>query len=519
MKKFFILLTVALTVVLHLITAFASDAVLGDVDNDGKITPSDARATLRVAALLDTFNDEQKKLADVDYDNKITAKDARKILRVAASLDKFDNNDNTANGNLPVQVQTFIDGNYKLSANVSDWYDDKHTVYVMLADDCANYSYIDNEYTYSYLLTADSQIYEINPKNNTAMDFSDYAYEDYCPEEISFLKTLKAISCEQVNYTVSTENLNNTQYETYTFCADGYTVKLYTVDGEIRLITVYDENLVIIMNMTVNGLEDNFNKDLLNISNFTILNIDEFYEQLYAEYDYTRDEYWTDEIDWNNIDAVTVTNETELSEEYSMITSAEYYLSAFSRTLATDADALLAEGDYTYMTTDIFRNDRGMKFYESTMPDVACVYTTEKNLLGKEETVCYILNEEAGVYAKIDRLFAASMGSSYSDLTSITLDETKLADETADKITVKTTEKDGVAFKCISLTYNEAEFESRFYFENGELVRIEEYSTDGTYLCTMLVYEFSTVLESDPVSLDDLKKVTSVEFFASFFYW
>lgn len=64
--------------------------LLGDVNNDGKITAADARLALRISAKLETVrNDGQFLAADTDKNKKITAADARKILRVAAKLEKF----------------------------------------------------------------------------------------------------------------------------------------------------------------------------------------------------------------------------------------------------------------------------------------------------------------------------------------------------------------------------------------------------------------------------------------------
>lgn len=64
--------------------------ILGDVNNDGKITAADARLALRISAKLETVrNDGQFLAADTDKNKKITAADARKILRVAAKLEKF----------------------------------------------------------------------------------------------------------------------------------------------------------------------------------------------------------------------------------------------------------------------------------------------------------------------------------------------------------------------------------------------------------------------------------------------
>lgn len=59
----------------------------GDVNSDKKITASDARLALRIAANLHTPTDDEKTAADINSDGKITASDARKILRKAANLE------------------------------------------------------------------------------------------------------------------------------------------------------------------------------------------------------------------------------------------------------------------------------------------------------------------------------------------------------------------------------------------------------------------------------------------------
>ena len=59
----------------------------GDVNNDGKITASDARIILRAASKLEDLDTVQKENADVDNDGKITAADARDVLRRSAGLE------------------------------------------------------------------------------------------------------------------------------------------------------------------------------------------------------------------------------------------------------------------------------------------------------------------------------------------------------------------------------------------------------------------------------------------------
>lgn len=58
----------------------------GDVDNDGRVSASDARLTLRAGAGIEKLSPLAADAADVNGDGRITAKDARSILRYAARL-------------------------------------------------------------------------------------------------------------------------------------------------------------------------------------------------------------------------------------------------------------------------------------------------------------------------------------------------------------------------------------------------------------------------------------------------
>ena len=62
--------------------------LLGDVDGDGAVSATDARAALRNAVHLDVFDETMKTAADADDDALITASDARSLLRAAVHLDK-----------------------------------------------------------------------------------------------------------------------------------------------------------------------------------------------------------------------------------------------------------------------------------------------------------------------------------------------------------------------------------------------------------------------------------------------
>ncbi len=59
------------------------------MDDDGKITASDARLALRRAVNLETFEEGTREFlaCDVTKDNKVAADDARVILRAAVGLE------------------------------------------------------------------------------------------------------------------------------------------------------------------------------------------------------------------------------------------------------------------------------------------------------------------------------------------------------------------------------------------------------------------------------------------------
>lgn len=65
----------------------ADTRMCGDIDNDKKITASDARLALRNAVKLEILNEEQLEAADVDLSGKVDASDARMILRGAVKLE------------------------------------------------------------------------------------------------------------------------------------------------------------------------------------------------------------------------------------------------------------------------------------------------------------------------------------------------------------------------------------------------------------------------------------------------
>ena len=65
---------------------------LGDIDNDSKITASDARLALRRAVDLEDYAEGSPEFlaCDIDKDGKVTAGDARIILRIAVDIEKIE---------------------------------------------------------------------------------------------------------------------------------------------------------------------------------------------------------------------------------------------------------------------------------------------------------------------------------------------------------------------------------------------------------------------------------------------
>lgn len=84
-------LAVTSMLVVLFVTLFISvSASLGDINSDDKISASDARIILRIAAKLEKVTDEEKKNADINADGNVTSADARIVLRISAKLESID---------------------------------------------------------------------------------------------------------------------------------------------------------------------------------------------------------------------------------------------------------------------------------------------------------------------------------------------------------------------------------------------------------------------------------------------
>ncbi len=86
-KLISIILAAAIICSSFVVFANADSKMLGDINEDGEITASDARTVLRVSAEMETLPDEKLVYADVNFDGEITASDARAILRASAEIE------------------------------------------------------------------------------------------------------------------------------------------------------------------------------------------------------------------------------------------------------------------------------------------------------------------------------------------------------------------------------------------------------------------------------------------------
>lgn len=84
-KRIFSLLLAVVLLVTAVPLAMAA-APGGDMDNDGSVTPADARIALRCAVALEELTAYFLSEGDLDMDGRITPADARLILRVAVGL-------------------------------------------------------------------------------------------------------------------------------------------------------------------------------------------------------------------------------------------------------------------------------------------------------------------------------------------------------------------------------------------------------------------------------------------------
>lgn len=572
MKKLLTIATVILAVMMISVTAFSDGRLMGDVDASGDVTAADARSTLRVAAKLDTFSDEQLVIADMDKNGDITAADARLVLRVSAKLDAAreleekttgidvnepseastvlipeetttaipedvsvlvpeDPSEEATDDELPSDtltepIQALYDGKFMIACEESDEYANYKTV-IAVADDVGYYEWAcewlydggySETYGSGYIIDGDETVYEFSTPEMIAGILPEDEIEMYYTGTV--IHSLKNIAANHTEYNLSTETYGGVQYDVYTFNDPYNIIKIFISDGEIERFIQYDAvDYYAWENLIVTEFKTDFDISEINTDRFTVYPYDEYCAILYGDdydddYYYLDDEYWASVVDWDSIDGTLIENDEDLPEEYFLVASDKFYIDSFCRTIASEDD-MFAEGDYMYYETMMYYNDDVIKICD--MYGISMVYTMEKNLLGQEEVACYLVYEDGGVYTQLNQIITAMFATDYEELTQYDMDELKLIEDKEHTVTVKEAELDGENYKLISCAYTDGSYVSNFCFRDGELISIDEYDQDGNYQGTMIVYDFATEFDDSVTSLDSYEEVSAFDFTAMLF--
>ena len=247
----------------HSIDAFASTndgRIMGDLDNDGSVTSTDALIALRISVGLTEETSEYNAFGDMDHDGSVTSTDALLILRKSVGLPIGDSTDISANvigdwtyspsDGVFTNVTLNKDGTGLISASnlqstlFAAWRTEGSDVIVTVYGE-------DNVYTY----TNDTLV----SKSDPSVVYTRGTTEAKTEEDISEKILGKWTYDDGTNYTNvtvnsnGTVNLNSTLYPipvTGTWTVDGSTVTV-TAIGQNDSYTYKNDTLVRVADPTV----------------------------------------------------------------------------------------------------------------------------------------------------------------------------------------------------------------------------------------------------------------------------
>ena len=309
MNKKIIAFLLTIVTILSAVSIMGSAAKLmaGDVSGDGKVTASDARKVLRVAAGLDVMDAEKMIVADITGDGKITASDARKILRAAAGLETLPEIETTTEAEtttepesttevetttepettteaeittegvvvteLPEPIQAFFDGEFYLECDMSG---DESESSIKLArkgkkmeasmtmDGFEMSIFADGDKVY-LKFPYGGKTYYLNMK-----DLADNMGVELDIDVEELVGQLTFGTLEDYNAPVlTTEEYKDDEYETYTFVDDeGYALAFYlTSRGKVAYIVSRDKDGQIASEIEVTELTKKIPSKFLTIKN------------------------------------------------------------------------------------------------------------------------------------------------------------------------------------------------------------------------------------------------------------
>lgn len=520
MKTLKTLLFTAILTVLLIIPVSAANQQLGDINADSEVNATDARLALRFASKLETPTENEKTAADVDKNGKLNAADARTILRVAAKLETLPEEEK-----IPEQLQLLFDGEYQLIDSNTDEYGDEYTFAISVSGDNALSSFAyngDDAYSSEILLSDNGHFYEVQTNMLIGMSLDEYFESGLIFDDAYTLSKLVEIKNEKPDFAVTTDYSDSKEYTVYSFFFEDGSLKVFMLDDEIRYIITYDTEMLMRTYIAVSEIRTEFDKTALDINNYTIMSEEEYYEELFGDYDdfydddYFSDEYWADTIDWDSVPVVTVTDESEAPEEYHLLCSDNYYLLGEARTPATE-DTLLAINGYLYANSEMTKyGDSVLISSDDAELGFSELLRAETGDDGKSEMVLYLLNSNRMEYALFDEILQFSMGLSIEDMGIESIDGMKLIEEFPDKLEIQETEIDEVVYKKLTFTYEADNYVAVCCFADGKLIRLEDYE-NGENIAVMLVSDFTTQVDPAAVSLDNYTEVGSMEFIMNMF--
>lgn len=281
MKKFLTLILALTMTCLPLITVSAESlpsetaVMMGDVNLDGKITASDARAVLRISAKLDSSEGISMLSVDTDNNGKITSADARTVLRVAAKVGSFScgfDGQGFAHSISVIKNKTYY-SEIEADGITLTLARDGENIYFssdMLDEQLASLGLSD-----CGLLILDGKMYVVYAASSgkVAMYIPESLYDTFglSPEDATAItKQFDNFIGDNLNPPIK-ETINNTEYITYSYTVDSTQCKIYTdTMGQFLKITAVETNGTV-SQININKLSAEFPENYFDLSGFDII--------------------------------------------------------------------------------------------------------------------------------------------------------------------------------------------------------------------------------------------------------
>lgn len=551
MKKSAIILSSVLLTVMLILSCSAASLMPGDMNGDGKITASDARSVLRIAAKLDKVSDELLKAADVNNDGEVRASDARIVLRVAAQLETLPGReepttgkepttteqpseepttDEKTNGDeqkIPPEIQIFLGGTFTLTGNISSS-DSPDPLNTLLICDgtIMRMDSITGELAFGILADSSTETaYVINPPKNiyTQLSYTLMQTLGIYDSFASDLFTSAGSDEEDPDPVISYGTLNGQKSVIYTYIYSDSKVEFITINGKVAVLNNYTIDDELETHIEITSISGQIDRNMLTLDSMKAVNIPVFISSFFdVSYDpsdkwdreYWYDEYWANETDWSGIEETAIT-EDDLPEAIKLLGSNTVTIQGVAALVENYfidmGDEYIESVNYDCNEFRYFRTPEAQKLNTYCYGTYYSLLKTKKtSLIGKEKDVSYIIDEDEGIYADYDEAFKRFTGLDESIFDS-GLDALFTLGDKPFTLTKKSfTDEEGKNHVLIIYNYEDGE-KHLVYLTDGEIERIETYydSSLREIIKTNLV---SGDVNESEFSLKGLKKRTALWF-------